>query len=107
MMITEAAETSALVRHLPTIDNSQAKVGGGGSPPLSEASQAKLRVMAGSSVGRSCECGGKSVVPGRLYGWRTVEVLSDNSSSKEHRCTHRRSRGSCPRLKKRNMVLRI
>lgn len=100
MMIPEAAETSALVKHLlTTIDNSKAKVGGGGSPLLPEASQAKLRVKAGSSVGRSCECTGKSVVSGRLYGWRTVEVLSDNSPSNEHRCTHRRSRESCQRLK--------
>lgn len=100
-MIPEAAETSALVRHLlTTIDNSKAKAGGGGGPLLSEASQAKLRVKAGSGVGRSCECAAKSVVPGRLNGWRTVEVLSDNSSSNGHRCTQRRSGGSCQRLKK-------
>lgn len=79
----------------------------GRQPLRSEASRAKLRVKAGSSVGRSCERAGKSVVPGRLHGWRTVEVLSANSSSNEPRCTHRRSRGSCQRLKKQNMALTV
>lgn len=107
-MIPKAAEAYALVRpFLATIDNSKAKAGGGGSPLRSEASRAKLRVKAGSSVGRSCERAGKSVVPGRLHGWRTVEVLSANSSSNEPRCTHRRSTGSCQRLKKQNMELTI
>lgn len=75
----------------------------GRQPLRSEASRAKLGVKAGSSVGRSCERAGKSVVPGRLHGWRTVEVLSANSSSNEPRCTHRRSRGSCQRLKNKTL----
>lgn len=108
MTISKVAETYALVRpFLATIDKSKAKAGGGGSPLRSQASRAKPRVKAGSSVGRSCERAGKSVVPGRLHGWRTVEVLSANSPSNEPRCTHRRSRGSCQRLKKQDMALTV
>lgn len=51
-----------------TDNNSKAKVGGGGSPLLPEASQAKLRVKAGSSVGRSCECTGKMLCQGGCVG---------------------------------------
>lgn len=70
MRIPEAAETSALGRHLLTIDNSKAKVGRGGRPLPPEASQAKLRVQAGSSssVGRSCECTDKCCQGGCMGG---------------------------------------